>query len=270
MRLFRRNRPEEAEEESAEEQEENLTPDETTQGESQRWFQRLRQRTEATTAGEEAKPAGPERKRRRSPDDPLSVDEAMEPPSLELAGSRRFTVVVGPAREPDAPPIDLPPVLGERRRRWVFGRRPDPLDEIMAAVPLTTDLEEPAEPETVEPVETEPAAIGPRLPWEMRWGLLAAGVVLLVVAVLHVLGAPGVLDLWPLAVIAAGVVVMPGAIRRAHGNRLMTGFGLIAIGAGVMLAQEAGLPVETVLSIALLIAFGAAVLVRSLLVSSNA
>jgi hypothetical protein len=109
-----------------------------------------------------------------------------------------------------------------------------------------------------------------RFPWRFRLGVLlfalamfgaAAGGVLLNLEVVP--GAVG--DLWPLGLVALGVVLLLGALLRHDAGRLLGAFSLAAAGVSLLLAEVELLPVEVTLAAALLMALGSTVMVRAVL-----
>ncbi len=205
---------------------------------------------------------------------PLTPEEAMAPPTMEITG-RRFTVVTGSARDPQAAPLELPALGKERRRGLPWQRHPDLLEEIAALVGTTAT-------ETADETSTSPDDAGelvaplhapPRR--DVRGGALLCALLLLGAALLGALDKLGILppaliDAWPLAVMAAGLALVPGALRRQDGGRLLGGFALMALGISAHLALANVLPIGGALAALAPTAFGAAVALRGLLIYRHA
>jgi hypothetical protein len=215
-------------------------------------------------------------KRPPLPDDPLARDEAMAPLTMEVAGSRHFTVAVGPARAPGAKPVELPAVvLGDQRRRAAlpWRRRRDPLDEVAALVPAEEPEAEAVLESTDAEVETEiPAEPVPEAPERKRrlrpgQGLvLVVGLLLLAVAMVGLLINVDALpasvgELWPLVPMALGVLMMPPVLRARDSDGLFGALGLVAFGASVLLSKDGAVPLGASLGATLSMAFGVAVVV---------
>ena len=144
------------------------------------------------------------------------------------------------------------------------------------ALPWRRRADQPAEPTDALEAEAQPrphVRLHLRFPWRLRPGMLFLALAMFGAAGLGValnLGrVPAAIgDLWPLALIGLGAVLLPGALRRRTGARLLAAVSLAAVGMSLLLAEAGLLPVQTTLATALLVALGFTVMVRAVLLHS--
>ncbi len=193
--------------------------------------------------------------------------------------------------EPEEPAVQLgEPHVKPRRRFWppMLRRRADaaPVEDEPADVQVVSgrtralpwrrraDPPAPAEAEAtqMEISEKPRRRLRPRLsfPWRPRPRVLLFALLMFGAAAVGVLLNLGIIpgavgDLWPLALAAAGAVLLPGALRRRDGGRLLLAFALGAVGVSLLLAETELFPIEMTLATALLIALGFTAMVRAVL-----